>query len=92
VYILKRKEDLLDDLNEIKLDYSRFFKEMEEKGISQNKLLSEFDMSNATLYRLRHNMNMTLSSLANAMKIIGANEIGEVVTVVIKDRDQRSVE
>lgn len=51
------------------IDYSPLWKTMEEKGISQYKLLKN-GVDNRTLDSLKHNRNITMNTLAKLCKII----------------------
>ncbi len=52
------------------IKYDRLWKTMKEKGISQYKLLKEYDISSGLLDKLRKNAGITTYSLDKLCKIL----------------------
>ena len=68
-------------MRKIKFDYIPFFQTLKEKGISQNKLITEHEVSNALMDRLRHNKNMTMLTLVELMRILDITDVSKVVNI-----------
>ncbi|MBQ8400415.1 MAG: helix-turn-helix transcriptional regulator [Clostridia bacterium] len=52
------------------ISYSRLWQTMKEKGISQYKLLKEYNISSGTLDKLRKNSHITTYTLENLCRIL----------------------
>lgn len=52
------------------ISYSRLWQTMKEKGISQYKLLREYNISSGTLDKLRKNSHITTYTLENLCRIL----------------------
>ena len=70
-------------INEVEIDFTPFFKTLETKGISQSSLSKDYELSTATLYRLRHNQNLLLSTVGHIMNVIGTDDINDVVRLMV---------
>ena len=79
-----------DDLNEVVIDYENFFKTIRDKELSQNDLLRNYGIPMATMYRLRHNQNLTIQTLAQIMKLIHTDRIEDVVTIILNHSHRSS--
>ncbi len=77
-------------LNEVEIDYTPFFETIKHKGLTQSALIKKYDLSAATVYRLRNNNNMTLAALGHVMNVIGTDDINEVVRLVIRQQENTS--
>ena len=71
----------------ISLDYGPYFKAMEEAGISQNRLKTVYDVSAATISRMKHDENMTLHTAGKLMEILGMTDIADFVTVTFSEEE-----
>ena len=76
------KKNMNDTNNEFRPDYTPFFKTIERKDISQNELVRNYGVCSDMLYRLRHNENMTMSSILHIMKALDIRDIRDVVSIV----------
>ena len=52
------------------ISYDRLWQTMKEKGISQYKLLKEYNISSGTLDKLRKNTHITTYTLENLCRIL----------------------
>ena len=52
------------------ISYNRLWQTMKEKGISQYKLLKEYNISSGTLDKLRKNTHITTYTLENLCRIL----------------------
>ena len=73
-----------DVINEVSLDYEPFFESLSKRGLSQNKLKMDYDVSAATLYRMKHANNMTLATAGRLMKIAGIDDLNQFVKLYIR--------
>ena len=71
---------------EVKMDYTPFYKLLEEAGISQNQLKEKYDISAATLSRMKNGRNMTVETLGKLMQILEINDLNQMVTITYKKR------
>lgn len=78
-----KKED--KEINEVSMDYKPFFKNLKNNGLSQNRLKEEYEISSATLQRMKRGQNMTLATAGRLMKIIGIDDINEFVNLFFKN-------
>ena len=67
------------------MDYKPFFKNLKKNGLSQNRLKEEYEISSATLQRMKRGQNMTLATAGRLMKIIGIDDINEFVNLFFKN-------
>ena len=81
---MKKEDETKDELNEVGLDYQPFFKSLKEKGLNQNQLKEYYEISSATLNRMRHGKNMKLATAGHFMKILGIDDISKIVNVFIR--------
>ena len=81
-----KKENRSDDLNEVQLSFEPFFELLKESGMSQNALKIRYEISGATLSRMKHGHNMTLASLGRLMKILGSNDLNRFVKIKYRKR------
>ncbi len=65
----------------IVFDYSPFFTLMKKKGISQNQLITRFNISPALLSRMAKRRNMTLATMSCLMKIFGIRTVEDFVRI-----------
>lgn len=52
------------------ITYQKLWDLLEKKGISQYKLVNEYNYSNLTLHKLRHNGNVTVYSIERLCDIL----------------------
>ncbi len=73
-----------EELNEINLDYAPFYRSLAKAGISQNQLKTQYEISAATLSRMKHGCNMTLACVGRLMKILGTEDPNKIVKFKIR--------
>ncbi len=82
----KENRNRNDDPNEVQLNFEPFFELLKESGMSQNALKIDYEISGATLSRMKHGHNMTLASLGRLMKILGNGDLNRFVKINYRKR------
>ena len=82
--IESKKKIETEELNEINLDYAPFYRSLAKAGISQNQLKTQYEISAATLSRMKHGCNMTLACVGRLMKILGTEDPNKIVKFKIR--------
>lgn len=62
------------------ISYAPLWKTLKQKGISQYKLVNDYDISNSLLQRMRDNQSITLSTVQNLCDILDC-DIQDIVHV-----------
>jgi|P1105metagenome_2_1110788.scaffolds.fasta_scaffold57360_1 hypothetical protein len=75
-----------EDFNEVQLSFEPFFQLLKENELSQNALKIDYEVSGATLSRMKHGRNMTLASLGRLMKILGTSDLNRFVKITYRKR------
>ena len=75
-----------EDFNEVQLSFEPFFQLLKENDLSQNALKINYEISGATLSRMKHGRNMTLASLGRLMKILGVADLNRFVKITYRRR------
>ena len=83
VRIFKKMKE--DNINEITLDFQPFYDSLARAGISQNRLKTRYEISGATLNRMKHGHNMTLASIGRLMKILGTDDLNDIVILSARE-------
>ncbi len=68
-------------MKKYRISYKPFFRTLEEKGLSQNRFMSENEVSTSTVDRLRHDRNMTILTLAWLMSLLDVQDIGKILKI-----------
>ncbi len=82
--MLKKLNKNNEKEDDVTMDYRPFFKKLEEKGISQYRLKEDYEISSATLQRMRRGQNMTLATACTLMKIVDVDDINNFVNIIFK--------
>ncbi|MFR7590539.1 MAG: helix-turn-helix domain-containing protein [Longibaculum sp.] len=70
----------------MKISYAPFWKTLQEKGLSQYVLINKMGVRTSLLHKLRHNLDVRLSTLADLCDILDC-QIDDVV-VFIEDKEK----
>ena len=65
----------------MKISYQRFWDLLKEKGLNQYILINKFGVRSSLLYRLRHNMDLRLSTLMDLCEMLDC-ELNDIVEFV----------
>ena len=66
-------------------DYSPYFQYMEKLGISQNRLIKEFEASRGVLDSMRKHKSLTLETCIRYMKFLGITDFADFVICTYKE-------
>jgi len=69
------------------IDYSPFWKTLENSSENWYTLTSKYNMSSSTLHRLKHNQDVSTKTLNDLCRILNC-DIKDVVCYVSSDKDQ----
>ena len=71
---------------DVKMDYSPFFESLKEAQLSQNQLKENYDISAATISRMKNGRNMTVETLGKLMQILEIDDFNKMVTISYKKK------
>ena len=69
------------------IDYSPFWKTLEESNENWYTLTNKHHMSHSTLHRLKHNKDVSTKTLNDLCRILNCN-IQDIITYIPSDTDQ----
>ena len=69
------------------IDYSPFWKTLEDSNENWYKLTTKNHMSNSTLHRLKHNKDISTKTLNDLCRILNCN-IQDIIQYIPSDTDQ----
>ena len=69
------------------IDYSPFWKTLEISEENWYTLTKKYHMSSSTLYRLKHNQDISMKTVNDLCRILGC-QIEDIATYVPSDKDQ----
>ena len=69
------------------IDYSPFWKTLEISEENWYTLTKKHHMSSSTLYRLKHNQDISMKTVNDLCRILGC-QIEDIATYVPSDKDQ----
>ena len=69
------------------IDYSPFWKTLEISEENWYTLTKKYHMSSSTLYRLKHNQDISMKTVNDLCRILGG-QIEDIATYVPSDKDQ----
>lgn len=70
------------------IDYSPFWKTLEKSRDSWYSLTNKHHLSNSTLYRLKHNKDVSTKTLNDLCRILNCH-IEDIVQYIPSDEDQK---
>lgn len=70
------------------IDYSPFWKTLEQSPENWYTLTSKYHMSHSTLHRLKHNMDVSTRTLNDLCRILNC-DIADLVRFLPSDEDQK---
>ena len=82
---MKHSETVID---EIELDYTPFFNYIDRYGIRQYELVRDYKICPDMLFKLRHNRNITVAALGHIMKVLGTDNVGDVLKIIIRNQEK----
>ncbi len=68
------------------ITFDPLWKTLQQKGISQYKLIKEYNLSSGTLDALRKGKSITLNTLDDLCRIIGCN-VEDIIAYVSNESD-----
>lgn len=69
------------------IDYSPFWKTLENSNENWYTLTNKHHMSNSTLHRLKHNKDISTKTLNDLCRILNCN-IQDIIQYILSDTDQ----
>ena len=72
------------------IKYDRFFATLKQKNISQNKLMRDYGVDTAQLYRLRHNMVIKTVTIDNLCRILNC-QMEDIMEYVPDEEEQEDL-
>ena len=70
------------------IDYSPFWKTLEISEENWYTLTKKYHMSSSTLYRLKHNQDISMKTVNDLCRILGC-QIEDIAVYVPSDKDQK---
>ena len=67
--------------------YDKLWETMKKKGISQHVLYEKYGVSRAQVHRLKHNQVVYTSTLDMLCRILGCDDISEIVSYIPDEQD-----